>query len=119
MQVLIVDSSIQIIERLEEIISEVENITAIDRAVSYQEAKKLYNENNHDAVVLDIDLLRNESFELLKEIRKTNDKTFVIILSSSINNFLEKECKTLGAYFFFDKYYEFEKICDAFNGIGC
>jgi hypothetical protein len=40
MLILIIDNSIQIIERLEEIISEAEKITAIHRAVSYEEAKK-------------------------------------------------------------------------------
>jgi DNA-binding NarL/FixJ family response regulator len=117
MKVLIVDSSIRIIERLEEILSEAENITAIHRAVSYEEATKLFKENKHDAVLLDIFLPRNESFKLLKEIKQTGCKTSVIILSVQTDNYVQERCKSLGADFFLDKYNEFEKIPGVINGI--
>lgn len=110
MLILIVDSSIQIIERLEEIISETENSTAIHKAISYQEAKKLLKENKYDVVVLDIDLPANESLKLLKEIKKNTLKTCVIVLSIHMDNYIQKQCKSLGVDFFFDKYYDFEKI---------
>jgi len=110
MQVLIVDRSIRVIERLVKIISEAENIIAIHRTDSYEEAKKLLKENEYDIVLLDIDLPGNESLKLLKEIKKTSEKTSVIILSTPIDNYLEEECKSLGADFFFDKYNDFKKI---------
>ena len=111
MQILIVDRSIRVIDRLEEIVSEAENITAIHRAVCYEEAKKLFIENKHDAVLLDIDLPGNESLKLLKEIKKTGGETCVIILSIHMDNYTQEKYKSLGADFFFDKYYDFEKIC--------
>ena len=110
MPILIVDSSIRIIERLEEIILETENTTVLHRAVSYLEAKKLLKENKYDTLILDIDLPENGSVKLLKEIRKTNEKTCVIILFTQINYYIHKQYKSLGADFFFDKYYDFEKI---------
>jgi len=110
MLILIIDSSIQIIERLEEIISEAENITAIHRAVSYAEAKKLFKENKYAAVLLDIDLPENESLKLLTEIKKNGKETCVIILFTHIDNYTQEEYKFLGADFFCDKYYDFEKI---------
>ncbi len=112
MQVLIVDSSIQIIERLEEIISEAENIIAVHGAVSYEEAKKLFKENKHDVVLLDINLRGNESLKLLREIKKTHGETCVIILFTHIDNYIQEQFKSLGADFFFDKYYDFEKISE-------
>ena len=114
MLILIVDSSILIIERLEEIISEAGNITAIHKAVSSEEAKKLLKENKYDTVILDIDLPGNESLKLLKEIKKPGDGTWVIILFTQIDNYIQKQCKSVGADFFFDKYYEFEKIYGLF-----
>ena len=110
MQILIVDSSIRIIERMAKIISEAKNVTAIHRTVSYEEARKLVKENKYDVVFLDIDLPGNESIKLLKEIKKINKETFVIILSTPIDNYLEEECKSLGADFFFDKYNDFKTI---------
>ena len=117
MKVLIVDSSIRIMERLEEILSEAENITAIHRALSYEEAIKLFKENKHDAVLLDIYLPGNESFKLLKEIKQTGFKTSVIILSIQTDNYVQERCKLLGADFFFDKYNDFEKIPGVINAI--
>ncbi|MCW3106104.1 MAG: response regulator transcription factor [Segetibacter sp.] len=119
MLILIVDSSILIIERLEEIISEAENITAIHKAVSSEEAKKLLKENKYDTVILDIDLPGNEALKLLKEIKKTSRKTCVIILFTQIDNYIQEQCKSLGADFFFDKYYEFEKIYGLLCNVLC
>ncbi|SRR5258706_3104116 len=110
MLILIVDSSIRIIERLEEIISEAETITAIHRAVSYEEAKKLFKENKYAIVILDIDLPGNGSFKLLNEIKKTGEEICVIILFTQMDNYIQERCKSLGADFFFDKYYDFGKI---------
>jgi DNA-binding response OmpR family regulator len=110
MLILIIDSSIQIVERLEEIISEAENITAIHRAVSYEEAKKLFKENKYAAVLLDIDLPGNESLKLLREIKKNRKETCIIILFTHIDNYIQEQCKLMGADFFFDKYYDFGKI---------
>jgi DNA-binding NarL/FixJ family response regulator len=110
MLLLIVDSSIQIIERLEELISEEKNITAIHSAVSYEEAKKLFGENKHDAVLLDIDLPANGSLKLLKEIKKTGWKPCLIMLGTHPDDYVHEQYKFLGVDFFFDKYYDFEKI---------
>lgn len=118
MKILIVDSSIQIIERLEEILSEAENITVIYRATSYEEAKKLFKENKHDVVLLDIKLPGNKALKLLKEIKKNRGKTCVIILFTEINNYILELFQFLGAEFFFDKYYDFEKICGVINTLG-
>jgi DNA-binding NarL/FixJ family response regulator len=118
MLVLIVDSSVQIIDRLEDLLLDAKNITNIHRAVSLIEAKKLFSENMHDAVMLDIDLPENESFVLLKEIKKTSKKTCVIMLSTCMDNYILEHCKSLEADFFFDKYYDFEKIRGVIDAMG-
>ncbi len=117
MRALIVDSSIQIIERLEEIISEEENIIVIHKAVSYEEAKNLFEENKYDVVLLDIDLLGNESLKLLKEIKKNNEEACVIILFTYVDNYIMEQSKALGVNFFVDKYYDFEKISETIDSI--
>lgn len=117
MQVLIVDSSIQIIERLEEILAEEENIDGIVSAVSYEEATKLINEKKPDVVLLDCSLPANGSLKLLKEINETCSKTSVIILSIQEHNYIYEKCRLPGVDFFLDKYYGFEKIPGAIKNI--
>ena len=111
MLILIVDSSIQILKRLEEIISETGNLTSIHKAVSYEEATVLIKKNRYDAVLLDIDLPGNKSLKLVREIKKAAGETRIIMQYTYLDNYLQQQYKSLGVDFFFDKYYEFEKIC--------
>src|ERR1700688_2954230 len=106
MRVLIVDSSIQIIDRLVDILSDAGNITEIHRALSCKEATRLFKENKYEAVLLDIDMPDNESFGLLKEIKKTSREICVVILSNHTDTYIQEECKSLGADFLFDKFYD-------------
>ena len=69
MKVLIVDYSIRIVERLEEMLSEAGNITYVHKAVSYTQAINLYQKIKPDIVLLDICLPADGSFKILKEIK--------------------------------------------------
>ncbi|MEP6846681.1 MAG: hypothetical protein ABI861_11780, partial [Panacibacter sp.] len=51
----------------------------------------------------------------LKEIKETGIKTSVIVLSIHIDGAIQEQCKALGADYFFDKYYDFEKIPATLN----
>jgi DNA-binding NarL/FixJ family response regulator len=110
MVILIVDSSVLIIERLQNLLSETENITAVYGAVSYKDGAKFFNDIQPNVVLLDIDLPENQSFMLLKEIRKAGQKTSVIILSNQTDAGLQEQYRSMGANFFFDKYHDFAKI---------
>lgn len=115
MQVLIVDNSLLIIQRLEELLSETTIISRMYRAAFYKEALELFMLNRPDIVVLDISLPQNASYQLLKEIKNINPAAIVIILSIHIDEYTQQQCSMLGADFFFDKYHEFEKISEVVN----
>ena len=117
MKVLIIDYSIRIVERLEEMLSGDKNITCIHKAVSYSQAINFYREARPDIVLLDICLPADNSFKILKEIKKTGSKTFVIILAIEKNTYVHEQCTALGADLFFDKYNEFEEIPGAVDSI--
>jgi response regulator of citrate/malate metabolism len=110
MLVVIVNTSIRIIERLEEIISESPSIAAIHRACSYEEAKRLFKRNRYDIALVDIDLWENESIQLLKDIRKTDERLCIIALFTPMDNCIYEQCKSIGVDFLLDKYYDFEKL---------
>jgi DNA-binding NtrC family response regulator len=112
MQILIVDRSIAIIERLEELIVESGKPVSVNRAVSFEEAKKALKKVKYDALLLDINLPGNESQKLLKEVNKTSRETCVILLFTYIDSHIQQHYRSLGVDFFFDKYYDFEKICE-------
>ncbi len=108
--VLVVDSSVFIIERWQNILSETQNIKTVYGAVAYKDASVLFKEIKPNVVLLDGGLPGSSSIDLLKEFKATNENTTVIILSNSIDTHVEEKCKSLGADFFFDKYQDFEKI---------
>lgn len=110
MQVLIVERSIEIITRLEEIISETGRGWIICKASSYEEATTIIGNNAPDVILLDISLPDNGSFSLMEDIKEAGFQTTTIILSIHDDQFLINQSKVLGAEFYFDKYCDFERI---------
>ena len=108
--VLVVDSSVLIIERWQIILAENENIESVYGAVSYKDASKLFKEISPDVVLLDGSLPGTMSIDLLTEMKAAGEKTPVIILNNSDDEYLKEKCNSLGACLFFDKYNDFEKI---------
>jgi chemotaxis response regulator CheB len=100
MKVLIVDYSIRIVERLEEMLSEAGSISYIHKAVSYTKAIQLYQKIKPGIVLLDICLPADNSFKILKEIKKPGSTTYVIILGVERDTYVHEQCNSLGADFF-------------------
>lgn len=110
MIVLVVDSSVIIIERWQNILSETENVKTVYGAVAYNDALTLFNQIKPNVVLLDGDLPGNTSMDLLKMFKATDEKATVIVVANNADNYVEEKCKLFGADFFFDKYNDFEKI---------
>ncbi len=117
MRVLIADRSELIVQRLEELLSEIIFILGTDKAFSYEEALQLFKQNRPDVIVMDMNLPDNISCQLLKEIKEYAPKTVVIVMFIDQDEYVLQQCKKLGADFFFDKYHEFEKIPVVINEI--
>lgn len=110
MKVLIIDSSPQILERLEEIVSDIVAPASIFKASSYAEGTKLFEERKPDVVLLDLGLPANRSFDLIWEMKTLIPSTAIIVLSIHTDINTQQQCHELGADLFFDKYNEFEKL---------
>ena len=117
MQVLIVDNSRLIIERLRLMLSETENIIDAYGAISFDEGACFLSEIKLNVVLIDSGLPGSECIDLLKKIKEVNLHTRVIILLNGEDDHIQLKYKTSGADFFFDKYHEFEKIPAAINSI--
>lgn len=117
MRLLIIESSIEIILRLEEMLSELATVGTIHSAASYEKGLKLFHEKKPDVVLMDIFLPENKSLSLLAEMKTANDNTSFIVLLSNAIDFKNEWCKMLGADHFIDKYHDFERIPAIVNGI--
>ena len=115
MDIFIVDDSTIIREHIVAMLTRISNTKIIGQADDAPEAIEEITRNPPDLVVLDIALRTSNGMDVLRHVSREHPATKVIILS----NHSEPESRELflnaGAYQFFDKSLEFEKIRDAID----
>jgi DNA-binding NarL/FixJ family response regulator len=112
-QVLIVDDSEQIRERLAKQLAESTQIRIVGQAGNSREAISAVQRLRPDAVILDIQLPGSSGIQVLKTIKALHPDVAVIMLSNYDDAQYRRQCRQLGADHFLNKTLEFEKIVDA------
>ena len=79
-------------------------------AATYSEAIYLLDTVKPLVLILDGNLSENKSIEYLQYVKENNPFVISIILSAWADIQQEYQFKILGADYFLDKYYQFEKI---------
>jgi DNA-binding NarL/FixJ family response regulator len=110
MNILIVDDSMLIVEKLTGILREAISNVSIVNAGTYARATLLLNEPKIDLVMLDINLPDKSGIELLRLIKKDYSKMKVVMVSNNAGEQYRNICLRLGANYFFDKSRDFESI---------
>lgn len=108
MLILIVDSSIPVIERLIALVTENGPEIHSRYATSFEEALLLLDQFQPDVVLLDMSLPDNSSVELLRIIKNKKAASQIVALSNSADEEVERQCRIDGASYFFDKYHDYE-----------
>ena len=109
-QVLIVDDSEQIRERLATLLAESPKIRIVGQANDANEALKAVQSLRPDTVILDIRLQDSSGIEVLKQIKARYPQIQVIMLTNYDYAMYRQQCRQLGADHFLNKTREFEKI---------
>ena len=110
MNILIVDDSVLIVEKLTGMLREAISSVSISNAGTYTGATLLLNELVIDLAMLDINLPDKSGIELLRLIRKDYSKMKVVMVSNNTSEQYRNICLRLGANYFFDKSRDFESI---------
>jgi DNA-binding NarL/FixJ family response regulator len=110
MNVLLIDSSVLIMERLGQIISEVDGILSVLNAATYENAIQLLHNRNPDILLIDSLLQDNGCKKILIHIKTLGFKKTVFVLLNGEEEDVKDHFSLLGANFVLDKYHEFEKI---------
>jgi DNA-binding NarL/FixJ family response regulator len=118
MQVLIVDGSVQIIERMQQELADMEHITAVFGAVAYRDGAEFFRAVKPAVVLLDSRLKDNECIRLMQVIRSEVPHTRIIVMLNGEDNHIQEKYRLEGANLLFDKYHEFQQIPEAVNTIG-
>lgn len=117
MQLIIVDSSLAIIKRLKELLSEEKYIKAVYEAITFEEAKAQIKEKNPDIIIIDTNVFDNKSIDLAKEISFSLNRPEIIALTNRNDHLTYELLKSQGVEYIYDKYHEYQKIPDAIRMI--
>lgn len=115
MQVLIVDSSVQIIERLQQSLAEMEHVSIVYGAVAYRDGSEFFRAVEPSVVLIDSRLRDNACSRLINDIRQADTGTSIIVMLNGEDSHSQEKYKASGADILFDKYHDFEKIPETVN----
>jgi DNA-binding NarL/FixJ family response regulator len=110
--VLIVDDSEPIRERLAALLAEAPQIRIVGQTGDGRVVLEAVRKLKPDSVILDIHLPGRSGIELLKELKARYPKVRVIMLTNYDGAGYRRQCKQLGADHFLNKTLEFDKVVD-------
>jgi DNA-binding response OmpR family regulator len=103
MNVLIVDDSVLLQDRLKKSITELNENINVSLACNCKEAMDLFTLHHYDKIILDIGLPDGSGIQLLRLLKKTRPETDVIMFTNFPSADFKKNCIELGADHFFNK----------------
>jgi DNA-binding NarL/FixJ family response regulator len=111
-QVVLVDDSAIVRERLAGLLAAQEGIVIAGQASDIASGLALLRQHQVDVLVSDLDLARESGIELVQAAKQEHPALLAIILTDHDHPKLRKWCADLGADFYFHKPTEFEKVID-------
>src|SRR5580692_6824174 len=108
MDLLIIDSSAEVMERLHELLSEEASFCTIHRAYSCEEAANVMRQINLAVILMDSTLYKCSQGGLLRKMIQERSSIAFIVLSNGGDDFLFSSSRRRGRDFLVDKYDEFE-----------
>jgi len=113
LDVLIVDDSVLVGERIQYLLTDLDGISILGQAESAKEALRMMNQQCPDVILLDIGMPKVNGIEFLKKSKVLFPTVKVIMLTNFDNSYYRRLCADHGAEYFFDKSTEFEKVPQA------
>lgn len=114
--VFIVEDSSIIRTRIKMLLSGVKKVKVVGEADCAVDAIKFGSTLLPDVMVLDINLLGNDTgFLVLKEMKKIHPSLITIVLTNYADAQYKKRSEELGANYFFDKSNQFDEMVKVFN----
>jgi CheY-like chemotaxis protein len=108
--VLVVDDSAAIRDRLVEMVSDLEGTVQAAEAQNGWEAVAYVRDSAPDVVILDLRMPGLNGFDVLKQIKRLQSCPVVIMLTNYASPRYERKCTELGADYFLDKATQFTAV---------
>jgi DNA-binding NarL/FixJ family response regulator len=110
MKVLVVDDSKIIRDRLVNLLSVIKGVETVFQAENARIAMSTYQTVKPEVLILDIRMRGDNGIELMKQIKKEQYDSKVIMLTNFPYPQYKKKCLDAGANYFLDKSTEFDEI---------
>lgn len=104
---LIVDDNMNFVNRMIGLLEDTINISQIDVASNFDEARLIMETEEPEIVLLDINLPGKNGIELLKFINQHNKQCDVIMITNHAEEYYRQQCREFGARYFLDKSNDF------------
>jgi DNA-binding NarL/FixJ family response regulator len=112
MQVVLVDDSSIVRERIAVLLSALDGVEIAGQAGDVPSGARLIHERQPHVLILDLDLPGQSGIELLESAKRRDGGLLVIILTNYDHPKLRQRCAELGADFYFHKLTELEKVLE-------
>jgi DNA-binding NarL/FixJ family response regulator len=112
LQVVLVDDSVPVRERLAASVSAVHGVALVRQAEDVPSGLRLFDEREPDVVILDIELPGQSGLDFVKIVRRRGCSVLIIMLSNHDHPKLRQKCADLGANFYFHKLTQFERVAE-------
>ncbi len=104
LKVVIADDSESIRALLQHSLSRVEGLKIVGVAQNGAEATRMINDLTPDLVVLDISMPRKNGIEVLKEVRRDNSSSTIVMFTGDPSKDLQEVCLAQGANHYLNKF---------------
>lgn len=112
LRILSVDDAPIIQEQLKYVLNELENVELIGYVKNLTNAYSFIKQQKPTIVILDLKLENENGIELLEFLTNNYPEIKTIILSNQGDYFYRNKCLQMGATYFLDKSFEFDKLTD-------
>ncbi len=110
LRVLLIDDSLQVRQRLRNLIQESSQVQVVAEAGTVATALTQFHIHVPDAVVLDLGLVDGDGGSVLAEIKRLRPACVVVMLSLIATPECRDFCLGFGADYFFDKSRDFDRV---------
>ena len=117
MKVIIADDSKVVVERLVDLLRDIEGVQVVGQAGNAVEAIDAIRQMNPDAVILDLQMPGGSGLDVLRAIRPEHPGLYILVCTNYPYPQYREECLSAGASHFLDKSAEFEKIPAIFDDL--
>ena len=110
MKVMIADDSQAVVERVWDLLREVDGIELAGHTATPQETSRQIDKLHPDILILDLELQDGSGLPVLGTMKRNYPRAAVIILTNNAALAIREKCLLAGADFFLDKSNEFDRL---------